>query len=169
MGLFGNSKKSVEQSPDLAQHQKNLSNVFDLFPNIDFDNFPDKSFIKGQTETSDKGEKLIYYRKNLGKKEGEIFDALEIIVFEDSPMKSFIFSNSEVSTVNLKDVAQLIDNFFLFYGADISDRGKFNSTDIEEFNDGYWQGRFWSSQENGYQAVFSMHDKIFTLAMLKFK
>jgi len=169
MGLFDKRKKAGDQNQDDASNHRSFSSVFDLFPNTDFENFPDASFVKGHTETNEKEQKLVYYRKNLIKKECNLFDLLEIVVIEDSLVKTFIYSVSDVKSINLKALAKLIDNFYLFYGSDISERGKFTSSDIEEFNDGYWIGRFWSSEEKGYQAVFSMDEQKLSLSMLKLK
>lgn len=162
MGIFDFLKSKPTNVPkteikEQFEEQKTVKTIYELF-NLDIKSSPDDSFIKGNSQINESGNKIINYRKNLNPKEFGLFDTLEIKVFEGLPNKNFIFTNRNFNKSEIEKVRKLVDNLFLFYGLDSESKGKFANSEIQDFNDDYWSGRFWTSDEIKNPIMFSYDD-----------
>jgi len=130
---------AVIKQPDFNEIDNNIAgqklkrSVFDFFE-IDIRSIPDDSFIAGETITNESGDKIQKFRKTLSYKECGIFDTIEVRVFE-SGNKNVSLMSFNANKVNINSLKKLIDDLYLIHGTDSQDRGKFTSTDNNEYYD----------------------------------
>jgi hypothetical protein len=119
--------------------------IFDFFQ-IDIKSIPDDSFIAGEIEENTTGDKVQNFRKSLDYKEFGIFDTIEVKLIGDEDKNVFLKSfNPEI--VNFYKLKILIDDLYLIYGNDSSDKGKFTSKDKDDYKDSEFYmlfGRSWT-------------------------
>jgi len=121
------------------------NSIFDFFT-IDLFSIPDQSYLLAEQTTNAASEPLDVYRKNLEYKECGLFDNIEIFVINHTS-KNIFFRNFDTLNVNFKLIENLINDLFLIYGLDSSNKGKFNTSDINDFNSGELSilfGRNWT-------------------------
>jgi hypothetical protein len=155
MGIFDflkpnktEKKISEPKKPEVnITESKKLESIFDLFDS-DLKSLPGNSFVKGNEETNESGNKIINYRKDLNPMELGLFDTLEIKTFENLKNKNFIFSNFNFSKSQIEKIKYFVDKVYLLYGIDSSQKGKFTNSDSEEFDDNFWLGRRWTEDHH---------------------
>lgn len=98
-----------------------------------------------------------------------MFDTLEIKVFEGLKNKNFIFSNRNFNKSEIGKVRKLVDNLFLFYGLDSDNNGKFANSELEDFNNKYWLGRDWTSDDEIKNPVMFSYDEFSGLSLTLFE
>jgi len=172
MGIFDFLKTKPTNVPktetaEQTEKQKNAKTIYELF-NLDIKSSPDDSFIIGNSQINESGNKIVNYRKNLNPKELGLFDTLEIKVFEGLKNKNFIFTNRNFNKSEIGKVKKLVDNLFLFYGLDSDNKGKFANSETGDFNDEYWSGRFWTTDEIKNPVMFS-YDEFSGLSLTLFE
>jgi len=145
MGIFDFLKPQKTETN--ISKSKKLESIFDLFDS-DLKSLPDNSFVKGNEETNESGNKIINYRKDLSPMELGLFDTLEIKTFEDLKAKNFILSNFNFSKSQIGKIKNFVDKAYLLYGIDSSQKGKFTNSDADEFNDEFWLGRRWTEDSH---------------------
>ena len=132
--LFGTSENETipsNQPTNLTSTPKRT--IFDFFQ-IDIKNIPDESFIAGEIEENESGDKVQNFRKSLNYKECGIFDTVEVKLIGDEGKNVFLKSfNPE--RVNFDKLKSLIDDLYLIYGKDSDDKGKFTNKDKEDYKD----------------------------------
>jgi len=166
MGIFDflKSKKTENNiSEPKKTESKKLESIFDLFTS-DLKSFPDSSFVKGNEETNESGNKIINYRKDLNPMELGLFDTLELKTFENLKNKNLIFSNFNFSKSQIGKIKNFVDKAYLLYGIDSSQKGKFTNSDAEEFNDNFWLGRRWT-EDNHKPRIAISYDEDFGLSL----
>mgnify|MGYP006435227057 FL=1 len=167
MGIFdflkSNSKKDLDstnskpRTSEKREIRKKVNSIYEML-NIDIKSSPDESFIIGNSQINESGNKIVNYRKNLNPKELGIFDTLEIKVFEGLSNKNFIFSCRNFNKSEINKVREIVDSLFLFYGLDSDNKGKFANNELEEFNYDYWSGRYWTTDEIKNPVMFGYDD-----------
>ena len=143
LGTSENETNPNNQPAKLTSEPKQT--IFDFFQ-IDIKNIPDESFIAGEIEKNTSGEKVQNFRKTLDYKECGIFDTIEVKLIGDEDKNVFLKSFYPES-VNFDKLKSLIDDLYLIYGYDSSDKGKFTNKDKEEYKDpevNMLFGRSWS-------------------------
>lgn len=161
MGIF-DFLKSKKTESNISKPKK-LESIFDLFTS-DLRSFPNNSFVKGNEETNESGNKITNYRKDLNPMELGLFDTLEIKTFENLKNKNLIFSNFNFSKSKIGKIKNFVDKAYLLYGLDSSQNGKFTNSDAEEFNDEFWLGRNWT-EENHKPPMSISYDEDYGLSL----
>ena len=122
--------------------------IFEFFQ-VDLNSIPDETFVKAETIENESSNIVEVFRKNISYKECGLFDTIEIRLI-DKKCKNFSFKNYNLNTIQIDKIKILIDELYLIYGNDSSNKGKFNNKDIEEYNDKDFYmlfGRSWSDYE----------------------
>ena len=104
-----------------------------------------KLLLKQIKDVNTSGQIVRTYEKQLTYKECGIFDFIEVKVIGDDSINVF-FQNINLNQIDMKKMKILINGIYEIYGADDSDRGKFENKEITEFKDpsfDYLWGRFW--------------------------
>lgn len=135
---------------------------------INLSDIPDETYIKGNTQINDSGDKIINYRKLLQPKVFGLFDTIEVKVFEAKQNKNIIFHNFDFNIKDVEKVRDLTDNLYLLYGLDSSQKGKFKSNEIEELENDYWSGRYWEDDQTVNPVMFAF-DEISGLSLTIWK
>lgn len=140
--------------------------IFDFFE-VDLNIIPDETFIKAETIENVSGNIVEVFRKNISYKECDLFDTIEIRLI-DNKCKNFSFKNYNLSTIKMDKIKVLIDDLYLIYGNDSSNKGKFTSKDIQEYNDKEFYtlfGRSWHSPENKLPVAISKEENEFEITI----
>jgi len=119
--------------------------IFDFFQ-IDLKSLPDDSYIKAETEENVSGESVEFYRKTLNYKECGLFDTVEVRIIGGTN-KNISLKCFDLSSVRMENLKKLVDDLYLIYGNDSSDKGKFTNKDLEDFKDREFYmlfGRSWN-------------------------
>jgi len=135
--LFGRADKPSTRTNEeiIAPQEQNKPKrtIFDFFQ-IDLENIPDETFIKGEVETNSSGDTVQNYRKVLNYKECGIFDTIEIKIIGENG-KNVFFKSFQPDSIKKDALRKLIDDLYLIHGNDSSDKGRFINKDIEDYND----------------------------------
>jgi|ERR1035437_453318 hypothetical protein len=123
--LFGSNDSNANDENKIKR------TIFDFFQ-MDIRNIPDESFIEGETITTKDGNKAVTYRKLLKYKECGIFDIVEVHVIGEN-YKNVCFMTNNVKSIKMKTALNLIDELFLIYGNDDSNKGMSNKEDIDNY------------------------------------
>lgn len=132
----------------IGQPDKKINSILDLF-NLDISNLPyetfdvEKEIINHTTDVENqKGEEIIYYKKELSYKECGLFNF--VIVSHVSPDGYIVSFESQDMYVDINEVIRLVHYLHLLYGDDVSSLGKFKSKDGSSIKKGFWIGRMYS-------------------------
>jgi hypothetical protein len=133
--LFGGQDTPIQTntSNTVIAEQKLKRSIFDFFQ-LDLKNLPDDNFIKAEEETNVSGDRVEFYRKTLNYKECGLYDTVEVRVIGGTN-KNISFKCFDLRSVKMDALRKLIDDLYLIYGNDSSNKGKFTSKDQQESND----------------------------------
>ncbi|TCC92415.1 DUF4297 domain-containing protein [Pedobacter frigiditerrae] len=139
----------------------NISSVLDLF-NINFNNIPDNSFIKGKSETNSDGTQLTNYRKKINFKECGLFDSIHIKYFSEKKY-NITFESSIINFNTIAALKHLIGRLYKIYGIDDIGTGIFTTSEGLDILAGrHWTGRMWldiKSDTGLVEIMLSIFDK----------
>ena len=118
--------------------------VLDII-DINLSNYPNDSFSKLETKTSEEGTTSTEYIKVYDQNELlGLFSELSVITFENSTAKNFIFNAGNGEDFPKQKLKKLVNSIFEIYGPDDMGEELFLNHEWEEIEyEEFWGGRMW--------------------------
>jgi DNA-directed RNA polymerase subunit H (RpoH/RPB5) len=159
------SKPNSNEQGLEANEGKPKKTIFDFFT-IDLKALPDENFVQAEEIENESGQIVQIYRRSLTKKECGIFDTVEVRIIGGIDI-NISFIAFDIRTVNRSALKMLVDDLYLIYGNDASDKGKFTAQDQEDFSDPEFYSpviRNWGNK-NSYPVILSREESSIELAI----